>query len=69
MRRLLTWLWLLPVPLSFALELLIGSGWLLILGNILAVAVAVPILIRTQGDRPVRTGFTGRSSVSSPPSR
>ena len=46
MRRPLTWLWLLPVPLSFALELLIGSGWLLILGNVLAAAVALPTLIR-----------------------
>ncbi|WP_166823180.1 sensor histidine kinase [Brevibacterium limosum] len=46
MRRPLTWLWLLPVPLSFALELLIGSGWLLILGNVLAAAVALPALIR-----------------------
>ncbi len=46
MRRPLTWLWLLPVPLSFALELLIGSGWLLILGNVLAAAVTLPSLIR-----------------------
>ena len=48
MRRLLTWLWLVPVPLTFALELLIGSGWALILGNVIAVAVALPILIRAQ---------------------
>ncbi|MCU4296872.1 hypothetical protein D3I60_07245 [Brevibacterium permense] len=48
MRRLLTWLWLVPVPLTFALELLIGSGWPLILGNVIAVAVALPILIRAQ---------------------
>ena len=48
MRRLLTWLWLVPVPLTFALELLIGSGWALILGNVIAVAVGLPILIRAQ---------------------
>ena len=48
MRRLLTWLWLVPVPLTFALELLIGSGWSLVLGNIIAVAVGLPILIRSQ---------------------
>ncbi|SDS33909.1 Signal transduction histidine kinase [Brevibacterium siliguriense] len=54
MRRLLTWLWLVPIPLTFALELLIGSGWLLILGNIIAVALGLPILIRAQL-RPVRS--------------
>ncbi|MGR6091726.1 sensor histidine kinase [Brevibacterium sp. CSND-B09] len=48
MRRLLTWLWLIPVPLTFALELFIGSGWSLILGNVIAVAVGLPILIRAQ---------------------
>ena len=48
MRRLLTWLWLIPVPLTFAFELLVGSGWPLILGNVIAVAVGLPILIRAQ---------------------
>lgn len=48
MRRLFTWLWLVPVPLAFALELLIGSGWSLIFGNVIAVAVVMPFLIRAQ---------------------
>jgi signal transduction histidine kinase len=48
MRRLLNWLWLVPAPLTFALELLLGSGWALILGNIIAVAVGLPFLIRSQ---------------------
>lgn len=54
MRRLITWLWMVPVPLTFAFELLIGTGWLLVLGNILAVAIALPVLIRVQR-RPART--------------
>ncbi|WP_432789303.1 histidine kinase [Brevibacterium sp. K11IcPPYGO002] len=54
MRRLLTRLWLIPVPLTFALELFIGSGWSLILGNVIAVAVGVPILVRAQS-RPGRS--------------
>lgn len=54
MRRLLTWLWLVPVPLAFALELLLGSGWALIFGNVIAVAVGLPILIRSQL-RPARS--------------
>ena len=61
MRRLLTWLWLVPVPLTFSLELLIGSGWPLIFGNVIAVAVALPILIRAQlrPGRPARLEWAG----------
>lgn len=48
MKTVITWLWLLPLPLTFALELLTGTGWLLIIANLFALALALPILIRTQ---------------------
>ncbi|WP_209323455.1 sensor histidine kinase [Brevibacterium renqingii] len=51
MRRFNRWLWLIPVPLAFGFELLLGSGWFLLLGNVVAVAVALPVLIRHQQGR------------------
>lgn len=48
MKTVITWLWLLPLPLTFALEALTGSGWLVILADLFALATALPILIRTQ---------------------
>lgn len=48
MKTVITWLWLLPLPLTFALEALTGSGWLVIIADLFALATALPILIRTQ---------------------
>ncbi|GAA4516874.1 sensor histidine kinase [Brevibacterium yomogidense] len=48
MRRLLAWLWLIPVPLAFGLDVLISTGWLSIAGIVLAAAVSLPVLIRVQ---------------------
>ncbi|WP_193069815.1 sensor histidine kinase [Brevibacterium aurantiacum] len=48
MKTVITWLWLLPLPLTFALEVLTGSGWLVIIADLFALATALPILIRTQ---------------------
>ncbi|WP_231446669.1 sensor histidine kinase [Brevibacterium zhoupengii] len=48
MKTVITWLWLLPLPLTFALEVLTGSGWLVIIADVFALATALPILVRTQ---------------------
>lgn len=48
MKTVITWLWLLPLPLTFALEVLTGSGWLVIIADLFALATALPILVRTQ---------------------
>lgn len=48
MRRLIAWLWLIPVPLAFGIDLLTSTGWPLITGAVLPVAAVLPILIRIQ---------------------
>ncbi|SDR74060.1 MULTISPECIES: sensor histidine kinase [Brevibacterium] len=48
MKTVITWLWIVPLPLTFALELLTGSGWLLTVANVFALATALPILVRSQ---------------------
>ena len=48
MKTVITWLWLLPLPLTFAFEVLNGSGWLLVVADLFALGTALPILLRTQ---------------------
>ena len=48
MKTVITWLWLLPLPLTFLLELLTGSGWPLVIANLFALATVLPILVLTQ---------------------
>ncbi|MDN5656258.1 sensor histidine kinase [Brevibacterium sandarakinum] len=48
MKTVITWLWLVPLPLTFALELLTGTGWLLTVADVFASATALPILVRSQ---------------------
>lgn len=48
MKTVIIWLWLVPLPLTFVLEVLTGSGWLVIIADLFALATALPILIRTQ---------------------
>ncbi|MCD1284450.1 MULTISPECIES: histidine kinase [unclassified Brevibacterium] len=48
MKTVITWLWLLPLPLTFAFEVLAGSGWLLVVADLFALGTALPILLRTQ---------------------
>lgn len=48
MKTVITWLWLLPLPLTFLLELATGSSLLLVIANLFALAAALPILVRIQ---------------------
>lgn len=48
MKTVITWLWLVPLPLTFLLELATGSSWLLVIANLFALATALPILVLTQ---------------------
>ncbi|WP_210602819.1 sensor histidine kinase [Brevibacterium oceani] len=48
MRRIIAWLWLVPVPLTFVFELFVNSDPMLTIGNVLAVGASLPILIRVQ---------------------
>ncbi|GAA1849509.1 sensor histidine kinase [Brevibacterium marinum] len=48
MKTVITWLWLVPLPLTFALELVTGTGWLLVFADMFALAVALPVLMRDQ---------------------
>src|SRR5690625_5080413 len=51
MRRLIAWLWLIPVPLTFGFDLLTGTGWPVIAGTVLAAAAVLPILVRVHAGR------------------
>lgn len=51
MNRLLAWLWLIPVPLTFVFDLLTGTGWPVIAGTVLATTAVLPILIRVHSGR------------------
>jgi uncharacterized membrane protein len=51
MRRLIAWLWLIPVPLTFGFDLLTGTGWPVIAGTVLAAAAVLPILVRIHAGR------------------
>lgn len=51
MRRLIAWLWLVPVPLTFGFDLLTGTGWPVIAGTVLAAAAVLPILVRIHAGR------------------
>ncbi|WP_166973079.1 sensor histidine kinase [Brevibacterium atlanticum] len=48
MRRIFAWLWLVPVPLTLALDALTGIHWLLTAAGVLAAGIGVPVLIRVQ---------------------
>ncbi|TSI12678.1 sensor histidine kinase [Brevibacterium aurantiacum] len=48
MRRFFAWLWVVPVPLALALDVLTGAGWPLSTASCLAAATAMPVLIRVQ---------------------
>lgn len=48
MKTVITWLWLLPLPLTFLLELATGSSSLLVIANLFALVTALPILVRNQ---------------------
>src|SRR5699024_1705949 len=51
MRRLIAWLWLIPVPLTFGFDLVTGTGWPVIAGTVLAAAAVLPILVRIHAGR------------------
>jgi signal transduction histidine kinase len=57
MRRIIAWLWLVPVPLTFVFELFVNSDPMLTFGNVLAVGASLPILLRMQ------RAHTGASTV------
>ena len=67
MKTVITWLWLLPLPLTFLLELLTGSGWLLVIANLFALATVLPILVLTQsrstGGRTPRLGLLSLAAL------
>lgn len=48
MKTVIMWLWLLPLPLTFLLELATGSSLLLVIADLFALATALPILVRIQ---------------------
>lgn len=51
MRRLIAWLWLIPVPLTFGFDLLTSTGWPVIVGTVVATAAVLPVLVRIHAGR------------------
>lgn len=54
MKSIISWLWLIPVPLGFLFELAIGSGPLVMIANVLAILCSVPVLTLAQAKRDIR---------------